>query len=137
MSFTPANTTVWIELPVRDLAAASAFYSKVTGLMLERQQMGPNETAIFQAADFATGVAGHLYEGTPAGDGTGPTVHLAAQGKLEDTMARVAEAGFRSGVVYDALHVRCAERSGCDRIITYNIGDFERLVRPGMEVVTP
>ena len=52
-------------------------------------------------------------------------------------LARVAEAGFRSGVVYDALHVRCAERSGCDRIITYNIGDFERLVRPGMEVVTP
>jgi len=93
MSFTPANTTVWIELPVRDLAAACAFYSKVTGLMLERQQMGPNETAIFQAADFATGVAGHLYEGTPAGDGTGPTVHLAAQGKLEDTMVRVTEAG--------------------------------------------
>jgi predicted nucleic acid-binding protein len=55
----------------------------------------------------------------------------------KSALARVAATGLRSGVVYDALHVRCAERSGCERIITYNIADFERLVPPGIEVVTP
>jgi len=93
MSFAPAHTTIWIELPVSDLTAAMAFYSKATGLTLKREQMGPNETAIFQAADFMSGVAGHLYEGKPAGDGTGPTVHLAAEGKLEEAMERVTAAG--------------------------------------------
>jgi predicted nucleic acid-binding protein len=52
-------------------------------------------------------------------------------------LARVASLGLRSGVIYDALHVRCAERSGCDRIITYNTVDFERLAPPGIEVTTP
>lgn len=93
MTYTPQNCTVWFELPVSDLTRAMAFYQAATGMALKREQMGPNETAMFLAADFATGVAGHLYEGKPAGDGTGPTVHLAAAGKLEDTMARVTDAG--------------------------------------------
>ena len=50
---------------------------------------------------------------------------------------RVASLGLRSGAIYDALHVRCAERSGCDRIITYNTADFSRLAPPGIEVATP
>lgn len=93
MSFAPTHPTVWIELPVSDLTAAMAFYSKATGLTLERMQMGPNETALFMASDFMSGVAGHLYEGKPAGDGTGPTVHLAAEGTLEEAMDRVTAAG--------------------------------------------
>lgn len=93
MRFAPTHTTVWIEIPVSDLTDAVAFYGTVTGLGLTREQMGPNETAIFQAAEVATGVAGHLYEGKPAGDGTGPTVHLATEGKLEDAMGRVTGAG--------------------------------------------
>ncbi len=93
MTYTPQNATVWIELPVSDLAQAITFYEAATGLALKREQMGPNETAIFQAADCVASVAGHLYEGKPAGDGTGPTVHLAAQGKLEDAMERVTAAG--------------------------------------------
>jgi predicted nucleic acid-binding protein len=52
-------------------------------------------------------------------------------------LSRVATLGLRSGAVYDALHVRCAERSGCDRIITYNTADFSRLAPPGLEVATP
>ena len=35
--------------------------------------------------------------------------------------------GLASGVVYDALHLAVAERSGCGRLYTYNIRDFERL----------
>jgi predicted nucleic acid-binding protein len=52
-------------------------------------------------------------------------------------IARVAALGLRSGAIYDALHVRCAERAGCDRILTYNTADFARLAPPGIEVVTP
>ena len=52
-------------------------------------------------------------------------------------IARVATLGLRSGAIYDALHVRCAERAGCDRILTYNTADFARLAPPGIEVVTP
>lgn len=52
-------------------------------------------------------------------------------------LARVASLGLRSGAIYDALHVRCAERAGCDRIITYNTADFSRLAPPGIEVATP
>jgi predicted nucleic acid-binding protein len=55
----------------------------------------------------------------------------------KSAVARVAALGLHSGVIYDALHVRCAERSGCDRIITYNTADFARLAPPGIDVVTP
>jgi predicted enzyme related to lactoylglutathione lyase len=54
--------------------------------------MGPNETAMFQASE-TSGVAGHLYEGKPATEGQGPTVHLAIDGKLEDAMDRTGKAG--------------------------------------------
>lgn len=52
-------------------------------------------------------------------------------------LARVTTLHLRSGAVYDALHARCAERCGCDRIITYNTADFERLKPPGIEITTP
>jgi|LakMenEpi03Aug12_release.lakeMendotaPanAssembly.Ray.scaffolds.fasta_scaffold271133_3 predicted nucleic acid-binding protein len=52
-------------------------------------------------------------------------------------VSRVAALGLRSGAVYDALHARCAEQRGCDRIITYNTADFERLKPPGIEISTP
>lgn len=52
-------------------------------------------------------------------------------------LTRVTTLGMRSGAIYDALHVRCAERAGCDRIITYNVADFERLAPTGIEVTTP
>lgn len=55
----------------------------------------------------------------------------------EQTITRVSSLGLASGAVYDALHVRCALEAGCSRIITYNTGDFTRLVPAGIEVVTP
>jgi len=51
-------------------------------------------------------------------------------------LARVAGLGLRSGAIYDALHAQCAERHGCDRIITYNTADFARLVPKGIEIST-
>lgn len=52
-------------------------------------------------------------------------------------LARVTALDLRSGAIYDALHARCAEQRGCDRIVTYNTADFERLKPPGIEITTP
>ena len=41
---------------------------------------------------------------------------------------RCASRGLKSGVVYDALHLVEAERAGADVFLTFNLGDFERLV---------
>ena len=50
---------------------------------------------------------------------------------------RVSHGGFASGVVYDALHVSCAERIPVDRILTCNLADFERLRPAGIVVAAP
>lgn len=93
MTFTPDNFTVWVEIPVSDLDRAIAFYNDVFGTDLTRvANMGPNEIAIFPTGD-QSGVAGHLYPGTPAPKGTGPTIHLACPDTLEATMERFAKAG--------------------------------------------
>ncbi len=93
MTYTPDNALVWGELPVTDMDKAIAFYGAVTGMALRPDDSGPNPMANFQPADPQRGVALHLYPGAPAGDGTGPTLHLAAEGKLEDIMERVRDAG--------------------------------------------
>lgn len=103
MAHTPTHSAVWFELPVADLDRAIAFYSAATGATITREQMGPDVTATFKPADPATGVAGHLYKGKPAGDGTGPTVHLSAEGTVEAMMERVRAAGGQ--VVSPAIEI--------------------------------
>lgn len=92
MTHKPDHFTVWAELPVTDLDRATTFYNKVFETELQRDDNGPNPMAVFPTAD-GQGSAGHLYPGTPAKEGNGPTIHLAVPGKLEDAMARVTEAG--------------------------------------------
>lgn len=93
MAFTPKDFLVWGELPVSDLDAAITFYTKVTGAALSIDKSGPNPIAMFKPADEATGIALHLYVGTPAGDGRGPTLHLCAEGTLDEVKARLTDAG--------------------------------------------
>ncbi|MCU9839814.1 VOC family protein [Ruegeria sp. WL0004] len=93
MSYLPEHFLIWGELPVTDMNRSVAFYSKVTGAELTIDTSGPNPMAVFKPAAAETGVALHLYPGTPAGDGSGPTLHLAAEGALEETMSRVTQAG--------------------------------------------
>lgn len=93
MAFTPKDFLVWGEVPVSDLDAAIRFYSTVTGASLSIDNSGPNPIAMFKPADEANGIALHLYPGRPAGGGRGPTLHLTAEGELEDVMARVTDAG--------------------------------------------
>lgn len=40
---------------------------------------------------------------------------------------RCSHRGFRSGVVFDALHLVCAEKRQADVLVTFNRGDFDRL----------
>jgi predicted nucleic acid-binding protein len=40
---------------------------------------------------------------------------------------RCAERGLRSGAIFDALHLICAERARADAIVTENVQYFERL----------
>ena len=54
-----------------------------------------------------------------------------------DALRRVSDRGLGTGVVYDALHVRCAEGIPADRILTWNLTDFERLRPEGMVVTAP
>ena len=50
---------------------------------------------------------------------------------------RVASAGLRSGIVYDALHLAAAMKTGCSRIYTYNIEHFKALGVDAIEVTSP
>ena len=93
MSFTPANSVVWTEIPVRDLDQGMAFYSKVFGYEMKRDETGPNPIAFIPTENFENGISGHLYPGEPAPNGTGPTIHLAVPDTLEDTASRFEAAG--------------------------------------------
>lgn len=55
----------------------------------------------------------------------------------ELAMARVADRGLTSGAIYDALHLESAEDSGCRRLHTYNLGDFQRLDPGSLTILAP
>jgi predicted enzyme related to lactoylglutathione lyase len=95
MGFTPEHFVCWAEIPVTDMEKGMAFYSAVTGAELELDTSGPNPMANLRPRDMMAGVGGHLYPGKPAANGEGPTIHLVAEGRLEDTMERVTTAGGR------------------------------------------
>lgn len=90
-SATARPTTVWTEIPVADLDAAKAFYEQVFGWTMQKVEMGPNPVMMF--AGDAQGVHGHLYAGKPAGQGQGPTVHLAVPGTLSEAVDTCKAAG--------------------------------------------
>jgi predicted nucleic acid-binding protein len=54
------------------------------------------------------------------------------------TLQAAANSGLRGGIIYDALHVRCAEKARCDRIYTFNIPDFLRVApQIGKQILRP
>lgn len=93
MGFTPEHFVCWAEIPVTDMEAGMAFYAAVTGAELELDTSGPNPLANLRPRDMNAGVGGHLYPGKPASNGEGPTIHLVAEGRLEDVIDRVRAAG--------------------------------------------
>ncbi len=42
-------------------------------------------------------------------------------------IAKLGENGIVGGACYDMLHLECAEKSGAERIFTFNLDDFPRL----------
>lgn len=52
-------------------------------------------------------------------------------------LQHVARLGLASGSIYDALHARCAQKAATDRILTYNVSDFERFQLSGIAVMAP
>ena len=71
-----------------------------------------------------TGVAGHLYPGKPAPDGTGPTIHLACPDTLEEALERVTKAGGR--VVSDPISIPAGRFAYCLDPDGNSIGVFSR-----------
>ncbi len=94
MGFSPPNAVVWSEIPVRDMKKAMAFYEAVFDYDMQLDESGPKPTADFPDRNSAAkGANGHLYPGKPAAAGSGPTLHMAVPGALEDAMARCEKAG--------------------------------------------
>lgn len=55
----------------------------------------------------------------------------------ENVLWQVAKQGLSSGAIYDALHARYAQTASTNRILTYNVSDFERFHLPGIAMMTP
>jgi predicted enzyme related to lactoylglutathione lyase len=91
MSFKPESPAIWNEIPVKDLEAAKKFYEAVFEYAMELQNFGPNPMMVIEPGEKGVGM--HLYPGKPAGDGSGPTIHLQISGDLEAAVDRVWEAG--------------------------------------------
>jgi predicted enzyme related to lactoylglutathione lyase len=96
-AFIPDKAAVWFEIPVTDLARARAFYGAVLGNELALEEAGPNPIAMFAAADPKA--AGHVYPGTPAPRGAGPTIHLA----IDDLEAGLERVRTNGGEVFSPI----------------------------------
>lgn len=53
------------------------------------------------------------------------------------TIKRVSQLNLRSGVIFDALHLACAEQENCDQLCTFNLRDFRRLNPEGLRLISP
>jgi predicted nucleic acid-binding protein len=52
-------------------------------------------------------------------------------------LSRIAEEGVAGGAVYDAEIIAMALRAGARRLLTLNVGDFERLVPADLKIGGP
>lgn len=92
MTFKPEHTVVWSEFPTANMDKATAFYKSVFGYDFYSDESGPNPVTMASTSE-QSGVSFHIYPGKPAGDGSGPTIHLGLPGKLEDGIAAWKKAG--------------------------------------------
>ncbi len=89
------HMVVWAEIPVTDMDRSRAFYEDVLQCKMHLNEDGPNPILMFPTNDEISGVAGHIYPGTPS-PGAGPTVHLAVPDTVEEASARVTGAGGKA-----------------------------------------
>lgn len=55
----------------------------------------------------------------------------ASSDQYKRAIERCSTRGYRSSVIYDALHLIAAEGGGVDAVVTLNERDFQRLAEPG------
>ena len=82
----------WVEIPVRDMDRACAFYGRVLGVELQRMEMGGSTYALFPTEDRFN--AGALVKGpnrTPTSDGT--LIYLDGSPDLAEILKKAAKAG--------------------------------------------
>lgn len=122
MTYLPKNFTVWAEIPVTDMDKAMSFYQAVLNTELRLNTDGPNPMAEFRT-DGDAGVAGHLYPGTPATNGEGPTIHLSVEAPLEDAVERLKTAGGK--VLSPPIQIPPGRFVYCQDLDGNSIGLFE------------
>jgi predicted enzyme related to lactoylglutathione lyase len=83
----------WFEIPVSDLDRASAFYGKVVGQPLVREQMGPQDLAVFPF-ERNSGIGGCIMSADYLRPGsTGNMIYLVIKDGIDQALTRVQQAG--------------------------------------------
>lgn len=65
------------------------------------------------------------------------TVVALDPGHYVTLLREAARDGVAGARIHDAVIAACAERSSAVTVLTFNVGDFEALARPGLEVAAP
>ena len=94
----------------------------------------PADEDVGTPADEDVGTPADEDVGTPADETSAPREYFL--GQQAGLRARSADAGARSGVILDALHLVSAERAKTDVLLTFHESDFNRLA-PQIDVRQP
>jgi predicted nucleic acid-binding protein len=54
-----------------------------------------------------------------------------SSGDYKAVLRSSSKAGLIGGLLFDALHIHCAQKAECDRIYTFNVKDFRALAPAG------
>jgi predicted nucleic acid-binding protein len=52
--------------------------------------------------------------------------------EYREVVRHCAASGWAGGRIHDAVHLRSAQKAGCDRIYTFNVKDFRALAPPDL-----
>ena len=86
----------WFEIPVQEIDRAKKFYETLLGIELMKIDMSAETGSVLGMFPDEDGVGGALVQNIEHGyvpHQQGTLVYLTAQGKLDDTLARVEPAG--------------------------------------------
>jgi predicted enzyme related to lactoylglutathione lyase len=98
-----SNVINWFEIPVADIDRAQAFYEKVLGRSLKREEFGGGTLAIFPYEQPATGGCLQFGEPRSAASGHGIRIYLDCMPSIDAALSRVVAAGGQVAVPKSAL----------------------------------
>ncbi|HEY5896363.1 MAG TPA: VOC family protein [Burkholderiales bacterium] len=123
---TSPDRVVWFDLPVADLARASAFYAAVLGLKVHQEKMGELPFAVLDHGPSGNG--GCLIPNPKDVSSTGILVYMNVDGRIRDALRQVEKHGGRvlrplegigphgfRAIVLDSEGNRIALHSGTDK----------------------